>query len=328
MSCGELFVNLGGGGSTPPDGMLQTAVAINGSLQVVKDNLGNSSTLNISTTLSQFISNGSNDILKLTDSSGIIGIRNYITSGSVTTIKLGRLTDTTIAAYLSHNNGNGDFTITQGYNGANIKLIVDTNSLSVSNTGVNIGSGTITNNGLLTIKGSGSNILSFRDSSNVEKASVSNTGAINSTSIDTTTQGTFQNRQIGLGYGYNSSLNLSSEGIINWATTSGDINGKTFDVALIRSTTNTLRISNNSTGYGGFETGIASALAFQVARVSSTAAIGFFAVSPVNQITTAVAGAAYADGGGVSFIKTTDTIGGYTMQQIVQALLNYGLLRP
>jgi len=45
--------------------------------------------------------------------------------------------------------------------------------------GLSIGTGTITQNGALTIKGSGSNILSLRDSSNVEVLSISNGGNLN-----------------------------------------------------------------------------------------------------------------------------------------------------
>ena len=50
--------------------------------------------------------------------------------------------------------------------------------LQLSTAAVTLGSGTITSNGLLTIKGSGSNIASFRDSSNVEKVYVADNGFI------------------------------------------------------------------------------------------------------------------------------------------------------
>jgi hypothetical protein len=48
--CRSLFVNLGGGGGTIADGVLQTPTALTSSLQIVIDNLGNSSPLQLSTT--------------------------------------------------------------------------------------------------------------------------------------------------------------------------------------------------------------------------------------------------------------------------------------
>lgn len=51
-------------------------------------------------------------------------------------------------------------------------------ALWLSNAAANIGVGTITNNGALTIKGSGGNITSLRDTANVEVAFVSGTGLI------------------------------------------------------------------------------------------------------------------------------------------------------
>lgn len=80
---------------------------------------------------------GTSDILKLADSGGVVGIRNYVSGGSTTTIKIGRMADATIAAYLSHNNGSGDFSITQGYNGATIKLINGVTTLSIAGNAVN-----------------------------------------------------------------------------------------------------------------------------------------------------------------------------------------------
>ena len=50
--------------------------------------------------------------------------------------------------------------------------------LSLSTAAVAIGSGTITSNGVATIKGAGSNILSLRDSTDIEKASFDNNGTL------------------------------------------------------------------------------------------------------------------------------------------------------
>jgi hypothetical protein len=51
-------------------------------------------------------------------------------------------------------------------------------AMQLSTTGVNFGTGTLTANGVLTVKGAGGNIASFRDSSNVEMASITNAGLL------------------------------------------------------------------------------------------------------------------------------------------------------
>jgi hypothetical protein len=62
-----------------------------------------------------------------------------------------------------------------------------------------------------------------------------------------------------------------------------------------------------------------------VFTVKSDSKIGFFNAAPVSQISTSVAAAALVGGGGTT-ITDTDTFGGYTLQQIAQALKDYGLL--
>jgi hypothetical protein len=53
----------------------------------------------------------------------------------------------------------------------------------------------------------------------------------------------------------------------------------------------------------------------------------FWNKTPIAQPTTSIASATYAAGGGSgSIIKTDDTLGGYTMGQVVQALRNIGIL--
>ena len=55
--------------------------------------------------------------------------------------------------------------------------------------------------------------------------------------------------------------------------------------------------------------------------------MGFYGVTAISRPTTAITGATFAAGGGAgTSIKTDDTIGGYTMGQVVQALKNLGLL--
>jgi hypothetical protein len=308
MSCGELFVNLGGGGSTPPNGMLQTTAALSGSLQVVKDNLGNSSTLSLSTqslqSSSPFVYNGSSqqsgfNILSNAAGSGVgYNIQSY---GTV-------------------------------YAGSKIVLYGQTIESDYAN-GLNIGTvnSTVTNNGKLTIKGSGGNLLSLRDSSNVEKVYIADNGFIYGNYISIT-GGILGTQYVGFAQGTRISENANGTLLFrNSSSTSffAQFGGDTSSFPAIKRNGAAIdfRLADDS-GYAGIATGIGSALAFQVDKVSSTAAIGFFAASPINQVTNAIANAAFADGGGGSSIKTTDTFGGYTLQQVVQALLNYGLLRP
>ena len=123
---GGLMFKVNAAGYTPPDGMLQTTAALSSSLQVVKDNLGNSSGLALATNYARF---------------GVSGFWFITFNNSI-----------------SHSAGNP------------LNINSDFGAITM-------GSGTITSNGLLTIKGAGSNILSLRDSSNVEKVSVTASGA-------------------------------------------------------------------------------------------------------------------------------------------------------
>ena len=65
---------------------------------------------------------------------------------------------------------------------ATLRAVTDgmgnSSALNLSTAAVSMGSGTITSNGLLTVKGSGSNILSLRDSSDVEQVYISNAGSL------------------------------------------------------------------------------------------------------------------------------------------------------
>lgn len=59
---------------------------------------------------------------------------------------------------------------------------------------------------------------------------------------------------------------------------------------------------------------------------ATTQKIGFWNVAPVAQPTTAVASATYSSPGAGTTIKTDDTFDGYTLQQVVRALRNIGIL--
>lgn len=56
---------------------------------------------------------------------------------------------------------------------------------------------------------------------------------------------------------------------------------------------------------------------------SSGGKVGMFGTAPIVKVTTAIAGATRVGGGGTT-VTTTDTFGGYTIAQVVQALVNYG----
>lgn len=56
---------------------------------------------------------------------------------------------------------------------------------------------------------------------------------------------------------------------------------------------------------------------------SSGGKVGMFGTAPIVKVTTAIAGATIVSGGGTT-VTTTDTFGGYTIAQVVQALVNYG----
>jgi hypothetical protein len=62
-------------------------------------------------------------------------------------------------------------------NGVNFANGLQSNGAFNTN-GFYVGSGTITQNGVLTVKGAGGNIASFRDSTNVQQASISNAGLL------------------------------------------------------------------------------------------------------------------------------------------------------
>jgi hypothetical protein len=81
----------------------------------------------------------------------------------------------------------------------------------------------------------------------------------------------------------------------------------------------------DDTGYGGITAGRSTEKTLEVLEVSGAMGLGFFNTPAINQPTTAIGEATYVSNGGGA-IHIDDTIGGYTMQQVVQALQNLGLL--
>jgi hypothetical protein len=136
--CGSLFVNLGGGGGSITNGFLQTAAALNSTPQVVEDNLGNDSLLGLGTT-------------KI-----LLGID---TSGGSNPHTINIKTNTNVGSSL--------------YSGTWFN--VDNDITFSANRDFVFGNGA-TRNGRVTILGTGGNIASFRNSSNVEVSSISSSG--------------------------------------------------------------------------------------------------------------------------------------------------------
>jgi len=187
--CKSLFVNLGGsGGGSIADGVLQTPTALTTSLQIVKDNLGNSSSQSLSTLSASFVGN--------TIGSGSAGL---IFGGFSSSPYLGGIWPANVTP------GGSNYSFLAGTSSVNINNsttilfeLGGTRNALLNSSGFAVGTGTITQNGAATFKGFGANILSLRDSSNVEKGSLSNTGALSVSSslsaIDniTTTTGDIQ----------------------------------------------------------------------------------------------------------------------------------------
>jgi hypothetical protein len=154
--CSSLFVNLGG---TVNTGFLQIAggVPLDSTLRFVEDQSGTDSVLKLSTTQIEIASTTTKSVI-LSGSSA-----PYISWGSDVQFIQGFLSSGTAGIQIGVNSGAKNLNIT------------DSN-------GLYYGGGTITPNGALTVKGAGSNIASFRNSSNVEVIRVNSVGTIESTS--------------------------------------------------------------------------------------------------------------------------------------------------
>jgi hypothetical protein len=166
--CGSLFVNLGGGGGgTVNTGVLQIAggVALDSSLRFVEDQNGTDSPLKLSTDIGEFV---------FPDTSGITF--KQFSNGGV----YAGLWDTKI---VTKNSANLSLLIgnTETYINASSFILFSINGVSaqigdISVNGFRFGGGTHTSNGFVSIKGAGANIVSLRNSSNVEQCTFDNNG--------------------------------------------------------------------------------------------------------------------------------------------------------
>lgn len=212
-------------------GNLKTASAISGTLQTVTDQAGNNSALAISSAFIRATGSGV--------SSGGGLVLGSLASG------YGAIWSSAIATPSITNYG---LTLSSGETNLNTTGSIDFKISNVSNaqidsSGFSIGSGTLTKNGALTIKGAGSNILSLRNSANVEVAYLTNTSF-------------FAAQIIGVGLG-NINILAPANGVLNLTNASGT----SFDRMTLGGTTvNEPAIKKNGSGIS-IRTGTDSALA-------------------------------------------------------------------
>lgn len=320
MSCKSIFVNLGGGGGGSVNtGVLQIAggVALDSTLRFVEDQNGTDSKLQLSTSQISF--------------AGFAGA----TTGNILWTANPILTE-----YTGWHQSDGTYRIITKNNSPlfiNIESGLNfANGLSTqggfNSSGLYVGTGA-TQNGALTVKGSGGNIASLRNSSNVEKVNVNDAGVVYS---ENEFNGTFfRSRQTDVGFylqGIGFIRSGGGSGLI-CLTDNSDTNfnrlqlgGTTSSFPSIKRSGINLEVKlADDTGYGGITAGRSTEKTLEVLEVSGAMGLGFFNTPAINQPTVAIGEATYISNGGGA-IHIDDTIGGYTMQQVVQALQNLGLL--
>jgi len=313
MSCKSIFVNLGGGGGGSINtGVLQIAggVALDSTLRFVETQNGTDSLFKLATNKAEFYLSAAASI-KVCDGGNFLDFSD----GAAGYIRYG------LNAAIGIKFGGGNSTVLFGAGAGNPILLANSAS-------VDIGIGTITNNGVLTVKGAGGNIVSLRNSSNVEQIVFQNNGGA-SFNDDVVTRAAAQFRLLG-------HLKIFSPGdgiaiITNNAGSNFDrlqLGGSTASFPSIKRSGINIEVRQaDDNGYGGITAGRSTEKTLEVLEVSGAMGLGFFNTPAINQPTTAIGEATYvSSGGGGSQIRTDDTIGGYTMQQVVQALQNLGLL--
>jgi hypothetical protein len=268
--CGSLFVNLGGGGGgTVNTGVLQIAggVALDSTLRFVEDQNGTDSVLKLATNKASF--DTSNTIFNVDagfnfgrDGTPVFNFLNYA-----------------LAAYVE-----------PYFDCLNFRFrCYGSNGVTITD------STTTTPNGALTVKGLGGNIASFRNSANVEVASINSIGSITCPFLGTA------NNQFGSNY-----IGLNGLGLTN---SSGKL----------------VITDGGFSNYNGLIVGYNTQKGIEVSVSSSNVALGFFGSPAINQPVTGGANATYASVSG-SEIKELDTFDGYTVGGVVKALRNLGIL--
>jgi hypothetical protein len=126
----------------------------------------------------------------------------------------------------------------------------------------------------------------------------------------------------------NIGASIDARGDDTWAT--GDYPGRlVFSVTAdgSASPTEALRISNDRsiTVSDGGNIVVGTTTGTKIGTATSQK-IGFFDATPVVQPTTGVTEAAFVENSGGTAVNVDSTFGGYTLQQVVQALQNLGIL--
>jgi hypothetical protein len=307
MSCKSIFVNLGGGGGgTVNTGVLQIAggVALDSTLRFVEDQAGTDSTLKLSTTRASVVLPDCTTDFSFSRYNATINLFNGIGSDGGT-----------IYSFLSHN-------FVPGANRGSFNI----NGLYVGDP--NIG----TQNGSLTVVSIGGNIASFRSSSNVERFVLTNDGNLTISDGFFANYGSFASGSNGVKIGAGLRIKNPADGVMLLQNDNANnfdrlqLGGTTASFSSIKRSGINIEVRlADDTGYGGITAGRSTEKTLEVLEVSGAMGLGFFNTPAINQPTTAIGEAIYTSNGGGA-IHIDDTIGGYTMQQVVQALQNLGLL--
>jgi hypothetical protein len=300
MGCKSIFVNLGGGGGGSVNtGVLQIAggVALDSTLRFVEDQAGTDSPLQLSTTRASIV---------------LPDCTQPFTFGKFT-------------ASINELNGIGfdsgtvyPFYNMQGFIAGANRYRLGTNGFVLGDTDAH------TQNGFLSVKGTGANIVSFRDSSNVERGSFTNGGVFSAVTFVTSNEYQFGNGTRIRSTDANGRLLIGNSNLDNFDRL--QLGGTTASFPSIKRSGINIEVRlADDTGYGGITAGRSTEKTLEVLEVSGAMGLGFFNTPAINQPTVAIGEATYISNGGGA-IHIDDTIGGYTMQQVVQALQNLGLL--
>lgn len=112
---------------------------------------------------------------------------------------------------------------------------------------------------------------------------------------------------------YNASGSFAGSSLFTFTVGSGTVTATNF-------------VGNTSvTSPSVLATGATGVLGHDAATSAPTAFFGLYGTTPIVQVTTGVASAAFVAGVGTA-VNDDSTFGGYTLGQVVQALQNYGLL--
>lgn len=243
-----------------------------------------------------------------------------ITAGGSGTLTMLGSIDTSASGFINTNTSGGS--ISTQNSGGNINTSNSGGSINTSQAG---GSIDTRNTGSIELGYAGTR-TTFRGNAassdkTIDLPNLSGTVAVADTSA-TATQALFATTTAGAP-AYRA---IATADIATALTTPGAIGGTTASTGAFT----TLSASGLLTANGGITLGDAQNIAFNTTTgtkigAATTQKLAFWNTAPIAQPTTAIVGAAPVHGAGTN-IKTDDTFNGYTIQQVVQALKNTGLL--